>query len=154
MKSRIIGTGKKAGIEKGFTLLEIMVVMVILGLLVAIVGPNVIDKLGEGKVGSTKIQLRNIGNALDFYKVDNFSYPSTEQGLESLVSKPSGYPEPKNWNPNGYMPSMPKDPWDNEFQYLSPGLGGPYDLYSFGADGKEGGEGEDADISIWDLDKK
>ncbi|PID41780.1 MAG: type II secretion system protein GspG [Proteobacteria bacterium] len=130
-----------------------MVVMVILGLLVAIVGPNVIDRLGEGKVGSTKIQLRNIANALDFYKVDNFNYPSTEQGLEALVSKPSGYPEAKNWNANGYLPSVPKDPWENEYQYMSPGLEGPYDLYSFGADGKEGGEGDAADISIWGLDQ-
>ncbi len=154
MKIRNNNTGNSRRFSRGFTLLEIMVVMVILGLLVAIVGPNVIDKLGEGKVGSTKIQLRNIGNALDFYKVDNYNYPSTEQGLEALVSKPSGFPEPKNWNPNGYMPSLPKDPWDNEFQYLSPGLSGPYDLYSLGSDGKEGGEGEDADISIWDLDKQ
>ncbi|PIE44412.1 MAG: type II secretion system protein GspG [Gammaproteobacteria bacterium] len=153
MQSKIVSGERSNRNNQGFTLIEIMVVMVILGLLVAIVGPNVIDRLGEGKIGSTKIQIRNIANALDFYKVDNFTYPSTEQGLQALIAKPSGYPEAKNWNANGYLPSVPKDPWENEYQYLSPGLEGPYDLYSFGADGKEGGEGEAADISIWDLDK-
>ena len=86
--------------------------------------------------------------------MDNYNYPSTEQGLEALVSKPSGFPEAKNWNKDGYLQSMPVDPWENPYQYLSPGSEGAYDLYSLGADGKEGGEGDSADISVWALDKK
>ncbi|MCP5206738.1 MAG: type II secretion system major pseudopilin GspG [Hahellaceae bacterium] len=143
--------GKK---QAGFTLIEIMVVMVILGLLVAIVAPNILGRGDEARIGVAKAQLRNVANALDMYKLDNYNYPSTEQGLEALVSKPSGFPEAKNWNKDGYLQSLPIDPWDVPYQYLSPGAQGPYDLYSLGADGKEGGEGDAADVSIWALDKK
>lgn len=138
----------------GFTLIEIMVVMVILGLLVAIVAPNVLNKGDAARIGVAKAQMRNVANALDMYKLDNYNYPSTEQGLEALVSKPGGFPEAKNWNKEGYMPSLPVDPWENAYQYLSPGSEGAYDLYSLGADGKEGGEDDAADISVWALDKK
>ncbi len=137
--------------QSGFTLIEIMVVMVILGLLVAVVAPNILGRGEEARIGVAKTQLRNIANALDMYKLDNFNYPSTDQGLEALVTKPSGSPEPKNWAKDGYLPSVPQDPWGNEFQYISPGSEGPYDLYSFGADGREGGQDEGADISIHDL---
>jgi len=137
--------------QTGFTLIEIMVVMVILGLLVAVVAPNVLDKGEKARRDVAKTQLRNIANALDMYKLDNFSYPSTEQGLEALVTKPAGSPEPKNWNKNGYLPSVPQDPWKTEYQYVSPGSEGPYDLYSYGPDSKEGGDEDDADISLSDL---
>lgn len=125
--------------QSGFTLIEIMVVMVILGLLVAVVAPNILGRGEEARIGVAKTQIRNIGNALDMYKLDNFSYPSTEQGLEALVNKPSGSPEAKNWNKNGYLPNVPVDPWKNEYQYVSPGSQGPYDLYSYGPDGRDGG---------------
>jgi general secretion pathway protein G len=137
--------------ESGFTLIEIMVVMVILGLLVAVVAPNILGRGEEARIGVAKTQLRNISSALDLYKLDNFNYPSTEQGLEALVSKPSGSPEAKNWNKGGYLPSVPKDPWGVEYQYVSPGSEGPYDLYSFGPDQREGGDEEGADISVHDL---
>lgn len=137
--------------QSGFTLIEIMVVMVILGLLVAVVAPNILGRGEEARIGVAKTQLRNVGNALDLYKLDNFNYPSTEQGLEALVNEPSGSPEAKNWNKDGYLPSVPVDPWGNEYQYVSPGSEGPYDLYSFGPDGKEGGSDEGEDISIHDL---
>lgn len=137
--------------QRGFTLIEIMVVMVILGLLVAVVGPNILGQGEKARLGVAKTQIRNISNALDMYKLDNFQYPSTEQGLEALVNEPSGSPVAKNWNKDGYLPSVPLDPWKNEYQYISPGSEGPYDLYSFGPDGREGGSDEDADISVHDL---
>lgn len=137
--------------QTGFTLIEIMVVMVILGLLVAVVAPNILGRGEEARIGVAKTQMRNVSNALDLYKLDNFNYPSTEQGLEALVTEPSGSPAAKNWNKDGYLPSVPVDPWGNEYQYVSPGSEGPYDLYSFGPDGKEGGSDEGADISVHDL---
>jgi len=135
--------------QRGFTLIEIMVVMVILGLLVAIVAPNIMGRSDQAKVTIAETQLKNIQSALDLYRLDNSHYPSTQQGLEALVSKPSGSPEPNNWNPDGYLKSVPEDPWGNQFQYVSPGTEGPYDLYSYGADGQEGGDGDAADISVW-----
>ncbi|HTN34007.1 MAG TPA: type II secretion system major pseudopilin GspG [Marinobacter sp.] len=139
----------KRAAGRGFTLIEIMVVMVILGLLVAIVAPNIMGRSDQAKVTIAQTQLKNIQSALDLYRLDNSQYPSTQQGLEALVSKPSGSPEPKNWNPEGYLKSVPVDPWGTEFQYISPGSEGPYDLYSFGSDGQEGGDGDAADISVW-----
>lgn len=139
----------KVSSQRGFTLIEIMVVMVILGLLVAIVAPNIMGRSDQAKVTIAETQLKNIQSALDLYRLDNSHYPSTQQGLEALVSRPSGSPEPKNWNPDGYLKSVPEDPWGNQFQYVSPGTEGPYDLYSYGADGQEGGEGDAADISVW-----
>lgn len=136
--------------QQGFTLIEIMVVMVILGLLVAIVAPNIMGRSDQAKVTIAETQISNIGNALDLYRLDNNQYPSTQQGLEALVRKPNGYPEPRNWNPDGYLKSVPDDPWGNSYQYISPGSTGPYDLYSYGSDGREGGEGDASDISIND----
>lgn len=137
--------------SRGFTLIEIMVVMVILGLLVAIVAPNIIGRSDQAKVTVARTQLKQIGNALDLYKLDNHNYPSTQQGLQALVSKPDGFPEAKNWNPDGYMKSVPVDPWGNAYQYVSPGANHPYDLYSYGSDGREGGDGDAADLSVWDT---
>ncbi|XOZ34183.1 type II secretion system major pseudopilin GspG [Halomonadaceae bacterium KBTZ08] len=144
---------KQTNRSRGFTLIEIMVVMVILGLLIALVAPNIIGRGDDAKVTTAKAQLRNISSALDLYRLDNGHYPSSEQGLDALVNKPTGSPEPTNWNPEGYMNAIPEDPWGNEYQYVQPGSEGPYDLYSYGADGDEGGEGLDADISVWDVEE-
>jgi len=138
--------------QQGFTLIEIMVVLVILGLLAAAVAPSVIGKADEARVKRAKTDIRAISSALDLYKLDNYNYPSTEQGLEALVNRPSGFPEAKNWNQDGYLKSFPKDPWERDYLYISPGTNGAFDIYSFGADGKEGGEGYDADISNWDIE--
>ncbi|MAL99335.1 type II secretion system major pseudopilin GspG [Hydrocarboniclastica marina] len=136
----------------GFTLIEIMVVMVILGLLVAVVAPNLMGRSDQARVTVAKTQMKQVSNALDLYKLDNNRYPSTEQGLNALVEKPTGTPEPRNWNPDGYMPSVPRDPWDNPYDYSSPGMTRAYDLISYGADGREGGEGDAADLNIWEIE--
>lgn len=141
----------KRNASQGFTLIEIMVVLVILGLLVAIVGPNILGRGDQARVTAAEAQLSNIANALDLYRLDNSHYPSTQQGLEALAEKPSGTPEPRNWNPDGYLKPIPLDPWGNEYQYVSPGTEGPYDLYSLGSDGQDGGEDTAADISVWDV---
>ena len=139
--------------QQGFTLIEIMVVMVILGLLVAVVAPNIMGRSDQAKVTVAKTQLSNIGNALDLYRLDNSRYPSTQQGLDALVRRPNGSPAPRNWNPDGYLKSVPEDPWGMDYQYISPGTDGAYDLYSLGSDGREGGDGDAADISVWDANK-
>lgn len=137
--------------QSGFTLIEIMVVVIIIGLLVAIVAPNVIGRIDDAQVVRAKADIDAIGNALKFYRVDNFAYPSTEQGLEALVTKPND-PSVRNWKPGGYLESMPKDPWGSPYQYLNPGNNGEIDVYSLGRDGQPGGEGLDADIGNWDPD--
>ena len=137
--------------EQGFTLLEIMVVVTILGLLAAFIVPNVIGQGEKAKADLAKANMASIANALDMYKLDNHNYPSTQQGLEALVSKPSGNPQAKNWNKDGYLKRLPIDPWGNPYQYLAPGTKGAFDLYSLGADGKQGGSDLNADIGNWDL---
>ncbi|MUT70709.1 type II secretion system major pseudopilin GspG [Stutzerimonas frequens] len=137
--------------QGGFTLIEIMVVVVILGILAALVVPQVMSRPDQAKVTVAKGDIKAIAAALDMYKLDNFAYPSTQQGLDALVKKPSGSPQPKNWNRDGYLKRLPKDPWGNGYQYLSPGTQGQFDLYSFGADGKPGGSDLNADIGNWDL---
>ncbi|WP_250462127.1 type II secretion system major pseudopilin GspG [Microbulbifer litoralis] len=134
----------------GFTLIEIMVVIVILGVLAALVVPNVLGRTGEARMKAAAVDLRAIETALDMYRMDNFVYPSSDQGLEALISKPSGFPEAKNWN-QPYLKKAPKDPWGNQYQYISPGSSGPYDLFSLGSDGKPGGEGEASDIFVADI---
>lgn len=137
--------------QRGFTLIEVMVVVVILGILAALVVPQVMSRPDQAKVTVAKGDIKAIAAALDMYKLDNFSYPSTQQGLEALVSRPSGSPQPRNWNADGYLKRLPKDPWGNEYQYLAPGTKGPYDLFSYGADGKPGGSELNADIGNWEL---
>lgn len=131
--------------QSGFTLIEVMVVIVILGILAGVVVPQVLGQSDKARVKTTGTVLSNVSNALDMYKLDNHKYPTTAQGLEALINKPANA---KNWPDQGYLKGgLPKDGWDNEIQYLSPGTNGkPYELYSFGADGKPGGEGLDADI--------
>ena len=134
--------------QSGFTLIEVMVVVIILGILAAIVVPNVMDKPDEARKSKAKQDIRALESALNMYKLDNFNYPSTDQGLEALVSKPSASPEPKNWKQ--YMPRLPKDPWGEPYQYLSSD-GSSVEILSLGADAAVGGEGPNADIKNTDL---
>ena len=136
----------------GFTLIEIMVVIVILAMLAALVGPRLMGRTDYAKVTDARVQIKNIETALRLYKLDNGSYPSTEQGLGALVSKPSVGIIPKSYKDGGYLESkkMPKDPWDNDYLYVSPGEHGDYDLFSYGSDGAKGGDGKNADITSWD----
>ena len=137
--------------QHGFTLIEIMVVVIILGILAAIVAPNVIGRVGDAQIAAAKQDLRGIENALKFYRLDNFRYPTTEQGLRALVTRPND-PNVKNWKQGGYLDRLPKDPWGNQYLYLNPGNRAEIDIYTLGRDGRPGGEGEDADIGNWDLD--
>ncbi|GAB3375860.1 type II secretion system major pseudopilin GspG [Azotobacter armeniacus] len=132
--------------QQGFTLLEIMVVLVILGLLVALVAPNVLQNQDKAMVEKAKADVALLEQALDMYKLDNFKYPTTEQGLEALVTKPETGPIPKRYSSNGYIKRLPNDPWGNPYQYLQPGVKKAFDVYSWGADGEMGGEGLAADI--------
>lgn len=138
--------------NRGFTLIEIMVVIVILALLAALVGPKLIGRSDDAKITDTRVQIKNIETALKLYKLDNGNYPTTEQGLAALVAKPAVGLIPKNYKAEGYLESkkIPKDPWGNDYIYLSPGEHGDFDIYSFGADGVKGGEGKSADITSWD----
>jgi general secretion pathway protein G len=131
--------------QRGFTLIEIMVVVVIIGILGALIIPNVVGRDDQARVTAVKNDIRSVGNALDMYKLDNFQYPSTDQGLEALVTKPSGFPEAKNYNPDGYLKKVPVDPWGRPLVYIN--SSGKFELYSLGADGEEGGEGVNADVS-------
>ena len=136
--------------RSGFTLVEILVVVVILGLLATLVIPRVVGRGEEAKRTATLVQIRAIEQALDLYKLDNGFYPTTEQGLEALVSKPSGMPEPMNYRRDGYMKKVPVDPWGRPYVYRSPGEHGETDILSFGPDGAEGGEEDDRDITNWE----
>ncbi len=138
-------------LQTGFTLIEVMVVIVILGILSALVVPNILHKAGDARVAAAKSDLAAIGQALDMYKLDNSSYPTSDQGLEALVTKPSGTPEPRNWNASGYLKKLPQDPWHRQYLYISPAEGAAYEISTMGADGREGGEGEDQDLTSLDL---
>jgi general secretion pathway protein G len=148
-KKAQFNTGKQS--QSGFTLLEMMIVLVILASLIGFIAPNLLSRADDAKLTVTKVQMRHIITALSTYKLDNGHYPSTSQGLEALIIKPSGYPEAKSWKSDGYLPKLPVDAWGNNFVYVSPGSTSDYDLISFGEDGVEGGEGNDADISGNDL---
>ena len=133
----------------GFTLIEILVVVVIIGILGAIIVPNLLGRPDQARITAAQSDLRSLSNALDIYRLDNFQYPSTDQALEALVIKPSGFPEPKNYNPEGYIKSLPSDPWGSPYVYERTESG--FSLFSMGADGAEGGEGLNADIRSEDL---
>jgi general secretion pathway protein G len=136
----------------GFTLIEIMVVVVILGILAALVAPNVIRRVDDARVTKAQQDIRAYETALNLYRMDNFRYPTTEQGLQALVKRPAD-PNIRNWKEGGYIDGLKKDPWGNEYAYISPGTrGGEYDLYTLGADGQPGGEGPDADIGNWTIE--
>jgi general secretion pathway protein G len=148
-RSRAIASIAKPHASRGFTLIEILVVVVILGILAMIVVPRVMEEPGRARVVRTKQDIASIVAALNIYKLDNFIYPTTEQGLEALVTKPSGQPEAPNWSQR--LDRVPKDPWGHPYQYMHPGQHGDIDVYSFGSDGKAGGEGEAVDIGNWDY---
>ncbi len=140
--------------DRGFTLIEIMVVVVILGLLVAIVGPRLIGRTGEAKQTAARVQIESLATALKLFKLDNGFYPSTEQGLQALIEAPTVGRLPKKWRQDGYWDKkkLPKDPWGYDYIYISPGVHGDFDIISYGADGEPGGEGEDKDIDNWEDD--
>lgn len=144
--------------EQAFTFIEIMVVVAILAILAALVVPRIMGRTDDAKRTAAKVQIRNIEGALQLYKLDNGVYPSTEQGLRSLVEKPSVGVIPKKWKLGGYLPKLPEDPWGNPYKYLSPVQRGEYkveyEITSLGTDGEVGGEGVNADITNWNLDKE
>jgi general secretion pathway protein G len=139
--------------NSGFTLIEIMVVIVILALLAALVGPKLIGRSDDARIADAKVQIRNIETALKLYKLDNSVFPTTEQGLAALITKPATGVVPKNYKPEGYLESrkLPKDPWSNDYIYLSPAEQGDYELCSYGSDGAKGGEGKAADICNYSI---
>jgi general secretion pathway protein G len=140
---------------RGFTLIEIMVVVIIIGLLAAVIVPNIVGKVADARVAKAKQDIQALSTALTMYRLQNFKYPTTDQGLKALVEQPAD-PTIRNWQKGGYIQEGSlKDPWGNDYQYVYPGTHGhEYDLYSFGADGQEGGEGEDADVGNWNMDAK
>ena len=138
--------------NKGFTLIEIMVVLIIIGLLASIVVPRLMGRTEEAKRTKTAVQIRNFQSALDLYKLDSGNYPTTDQGLQALVEKPAIGEIPRNWKEGGYIDKIPKDAWGNNYIFISPGIHTDFDLYSYGADGEEGGEGKNADIQSWNLE--
>lgn len=135
----------------GFTLIEIMIVVVILGILAALIVPNVIGRPDEARIVAAKQDITTLLAALKLYRLDNKIYPTTDQGLQALVVKPVSAPAPLNWKNGGYIERLPKDPWGHDYRYLSPGLRGEIDVFSLGADGASGGEGVNADIGSWTL---
>jgi general secretion pathway protein G len=135
--------------EAGFTLIEIMVVIAIIGILATLIVPNIMGRPDEARVTAAKHDVGTINQALKLYRLDIGRYPTTEQGLKALVERPTSEPIPQNWKTGGYLSSVPKDPWGNPYQYSNPGTRGEIDVISYGADGKPGGTGTDADIGNW-----
>jgi len=137
----------RRAIQTGFTLIELMVVLVIIGVLAALIVPNVLDRAEDARATAAKTDVNNLMQALKLYKLDNQRFPTGEQGLQALVSRPGAGPTPPNWKP--YIEKLPNDPWGRPYQYLNPGVNGEIDVMSFGADGQPGGEGKNADIGSW-----
>jgi general secretion pathway protein G len=137
--------------QGGFTLLEVMVVVVILGILAALVVPKIISRPDEARIIASKQDIASLMQALKLYRLDNQRYPTTEQGLQALVTRPASAPLAPNWKSGGYVERLPRDPWGNPYHYLNPGVRGELDVFSMAADGAPGGEGNDADIGSWNL---
>jgi general secretion pathway protein G len=133
--------------RRGFTLIELMVVLVIIGVLAALIVPNVLDRTDDARATAARTDVNNLMQALKLYKLDNQRYPSAEQGLDALVRKPTSGAVPPNWRP--YLDKLPADPWGRPYQYINPGVKGEIDVFSFGADGQAGGEGKNAEIGSW-----
>jgi general secretion pathway protein G len=150
MKKLSLRSSAARRIQRGFTLIEIMVVVVIMGVLAAMVVPKLLNRAGDSKVSAAKVDIATLMQALKLYKLDNQRYPTTEQGLQALIEKPASGPAANGWKSGGYVEKMPKDPWGNPYQYLSPGIKGEVDVFSYGSDGQPGGTGNDADIGSWD----
>lgn len=142
---------RSALMQRGFTLIEIMVVVVIMGILAALVVPKLMGRTDDARIQAARQDIGTLMQALKLYKLDNQRYPTTEQGLQALVVKPTSGPAANGWKSGGYIDKLPKDPWQYPYQYLSPGIHGEVDIFSYGADGQPGGEGNDADIGSWDL---
>ena len=140
--------------NRGFSLIELMVVIVILGILAAFIGPRLIGRTEDAKITQTKVQIEGLETALKMYKLDNGFFPTTEQGLQALIEKPESGRVPNKWRKGGYLEKgkLPKDGWGNDFVFLSPGANGDYDIVSYGADGVPGGEDENKDLSNWELE--
>ena len=138
---------RRAAIVRGFTLIELMVVLVIIGVLAALIVPNVLDRADDARVTAARTDVNNLMQALKLYKLDNQRFPAAEQGLDALVRRPTAGAIPPNWKP--YLDKLPADPWGRPYQYLNPGVNGAIDIFSFGADGVAGGEGNNADIGSW-----
>lgn len=139
---------------RGFTIIEIMVVVFIIGLLASVIVPNLIGRTDEAKVIKAKQDIMVLENALEMYRLDNGFYPSTDQGLEALVEKANIEPMPKIWRQGGYIKKLQQDPWGRPYQYLNPGSHGEIDIFSLGRDGNPGGENQDADVGNWNSDEK
>lgn len=149
-RSSLAGEGSQG--QSGFTLIEIMVVVIILGILVGLVAPRLMERPDEARIVRTESDIRAIVSALKLYRLDNGTYPSTDQGLVALVQKPDSGNIPRNWKTGGYLDRVPRDPWGNEYQFLNPGVHGEIDVFSLGADTQPGGEGTNADIGSWNID--
>lgn len=137
--------------RNGFTLIEIMVVVVILAILAALIVPKIMSRPDEARVVAARQDISTIMQALRLYRLDNLRYPTSEQGLAALVAPPTSAPVPPNWKAGGYLERLPRDPWGNPYQFLNPGLRGEIDVFSFGADGVAGGQGTDADVGSWSI---
>lgn len=138
-------------IQQGFTLIEMMVVIVIMGVLASLIVPKIMGRPDEARIIAAKQDIASVMQALKLYKLDNQRYPTTEQGLQALITKPTSTPVPNNWKSSGYLEKLPVDPWGNTYLYLFPGVHGELEVFSFGADGAAGGEGNDADIGSWAI---
>jgi general secretion pathway protein G len=152
MSAKVQGTAcARLPSQRGFTLIEIMVVVIIIGLLAAVVVPQFLGRVDDARIAKAKQDIQALETGLTMFKLDNFSYPTGEEGLKALVEKPND-PNIKNWRAGGYLKRLPKDPWGNDYQYQYPCTHGNVDIFSFGADGQAGGEGVNADIGNWNLD--
>ena len=149
MKKELRGTLPMNLLQSGFSLLEVMVVLLILGLLAGLVAPRILNRVDDARVQKAYADMRGIETALQLYQLDNYRLPTTDQGIEALVEKPRSAPEPKNWKAGGYLDVLPIDPWGRPYLYLSPGEHGEFDLYTLGADGSPGGDGQNADLGNW-----
>lgn len=140
--------------QSGFTLIEVMVVVIIIGLMASFAVPTVLDRMEQARTQKAKTDFKALQTALKLYRIDNFTFPTSDQGLDALVTKPTLAPVPRNWKSGGYLEQMQLDPWDRPYLYMSPGEGHDYDIYTLGADGVSGGDGPNADLSVWDQVEK